>query len=282
MNRSAENVYALLVEANPVSDVENLPVSDRPHLYVVDTRRDDMQTEERVEAIGQDLRRRRGWIPALVAGLVTAVAVSIVIIATGGGDSDPVAGGSSAAPIPDFSADVALVGQAVMAAENAYDPDLFLGLFSADAELRFGSDVFSPDEVRSGAEMTGSASHFKYDQGWARTTNEQQTYSSCTANGDRVLCDLDITSDVLEGLMPPVPHTAAFQIRDGKIVLFVVASVSSSDDQIREDYHRWTFENYPEEAALMWEAEWQADEVATVESAELHLRLGDEYVRLHG
>lgn len=275
MSRSAESIYALLVEANPVADVENLAVSERPHLHVVDSRRDEMQTEARVETIGRAPRNTRGWIPALVGGLVAAVAIAVVVIATTRGDSEPVAG-------PDFSTDVAAVGEAVMIAQNAYDPDLFLSLFTTDAELRFFNDVFTPAEIRAGAEMTGAAHHFQYDQTVARLVNEQQTYSSCTANGDRVLCDLLISSDILAGLMPPVPHTAAFQIQDGKIALFVVSNVAGPDDQIREDFHAWTFENYPEEAALMWEADWRAEEILTEEAARLHLRLGEEYVRSRG
>ena len=284
MSRSAESIYALLVEANPVSDVENLAMSERPHLHVVDSRRDEMQTEARVETIGRAPRNTRGWIPALVGGLVAAVAIAVVVIATTRGDSEPVAGQSAgdAALIPDFSIDLAAVGEAVMIAQNTYDPDLFLSLFTTDAELRFFNDVFTPAEIRAGAEMKGAAHHFQYDQAVARLVNEQQTYSSCTANGDRVLCDLLISNDILAGLMPPVPHTAAFQIQDGKIALFVVANVAGPDDQIREDFHAWTFENYPEEAALMWQADWSAEEILTEEAARLHLQLGAEYVRSRG
>lgn len=282
MKRSAESIYALLVEANPYADLDNLPVSERPHLHVVDSRRDEMQQATRVETIAPAQQTRRRWIPALVGGLVTAVAIVAVVVATGGEDSEPLAGQSPADAIPDFSTDLAAVGEAVMIADNAYDPELFLSLFATDAELRFGNDVFTPAEIRAGAEMTGAASHFAYDQTVARILNEQQTYSSCTANGDRVLCDLAISDDVLKGLMPPVPHTAAFQIRDGKIVLLVVANVYGPDDEIRENFHAWTFENYPEEAALMWEADWRPEPIVSEESARLHLRLGEEYVRLQG
>ncbi len=240
-----------------------------------------MQTQTRPETIASAPRGRPGWIPALVAGLVAAVAITAVVIATSGGDSDPVAGDGTA--IPDFSTDLALVGEAVMIAQNNYDPELFLSLFAADAQLMFYNDVYSPADMRDGAAIKDRfAGHFAYDQTVARLVNEKQTYSGCTVNGDRVLCDLAISSDVLKGLMPPVPHTAAFQIQDGKIVLFVVSALAGPDDQIREDFHAWTFENYPEEAALMWEADWRPEPIFSEESARLHLQLGDEYVRLQG
>ena len=44
MNENAEQIYALLVEANPVPDIEALPptLAETSHLHLVHPRRDDM------------------------------------------------------------------------------------------------------------------------------------------------------------------------------------------------------------------------------------------------
>lgn len=49
MSKSAEQVYALLVDANPIPDVDAVPetLQPAPHLRVIDPRRDDMQTQTR-------------------------------------------------------------------------------------------------------------------------------------------------------------------------------------------------------------------------------------------
>jgi hypothetical protein len=174
------------------------------------------------------------------------------------------------------------VGEALTIAHSSHDPELLLSLFADDARLQFFTGDFTPDEIRSGAAMSGSAGNFQYDRGWATVMNERYTYSSCQVNGDRVLCDLEVTSDWLAPLAPPTPHTVAVQVRDGKIIDLVLAAVAGPDDDLRADFHRWTFENHPDQASLMWVADWSPVEILTEESARLHLRLGEEYVATLG
>ncbi len=282
MTESAERIYALLVDANPIPDIDNLP----PHLYVVDSRGDDMQTQTRQRTEPTPPKRRRNWVPALAGATAVVAAAIVVVFVAIGGEQGPVAG------VPDIRSDLSNVGEVLTAAHNAEDPEVLLGLFAEDAELQFfGRAPITPADIRSGVMLTGPGSNYQYDRAWARTFNDRYEYSSCRVNGDRVVCDMTVTTDYLQPLplrddagrpLDGFPHTVAAQFRDGEIVLFVLSVVADNSYDIIGEFQDWTQENYPEEAALMWVNDWEPVEVPTEESALLHLRLGQEYVQQQG
>lgn len=86
MSESAERIYALLVDANPVPDVDTMPKDSahKPHLYVINARSDEMQTQtpsREKQPSPPEHRSRRTWIPAVAAAAVAVVAIGIAALA---------------------------------------------------------------------------------------------------------------------------------------------------------------------------------------------------------
>lgn len=262
----------------------------------VEQRSGKMKTNEDVREVTstetQSAEPRKRWRGPLIAVATAVVALLIVgagfwILADGSREAPVVDEPVPTTLVPELSSDLSNLGEALTAAHNADDPEVFLSMFAEDAELRFANDVITPDEIRTQGPLLGGAGHFQYnasyfiyDRTWARIFNERYDYSSCQINGDRALCDMTVTTDYLQPLLGSIPHTAAFQVRDGKIVVFVFSHKSDPSHDIPEDFQDWTQANYPEEAELMWVNDGQAIEVPTEESALLHLRLGEEYAQL--
>ena len=69
--------------------------------------------------------------------LVAAPALVIVLVLIGFGGIFSSMDGNRAPVIPDFSRDPTLVGDALTAAHNSGDVDMFLSLFAPDAQLEF-------------------------------------------------------------------------------------------------------------------------------------------------
>ena len=190
MSESAERIYALLVDANPVPDVEQVPtiLAERPHLYVIDSRRDAMQTELRPEeevAQAPPPRQRR-WIPAAAAAVVVAAAIGVSIFALSG-DSDEPAPPATEAPVTTTAPviqSVEEVGRSAIAAWNAGDVDAFVGLFSADGLIQ--NDWSATDG--------GLANDVEFYMG----LGQQATIEECTVSGDTVTC-VTSTADDLSG-----------------------------------------------------------------------------------
>lgn len=73
---TSERVYALLVEANPVPDLDALTpeiAASDVRLHLVEPRRRTMQTEERIEIQRPEPPRRRPWVIALAAAVIALV-----------------------------------------------------------------------------------------------------------------------------------------------------------------------------------------------------------------
>ncbi len=100
-----ERIYALLVEANPVSDADGLLVE--PRLRDTEPRRQAMQTEENIRVVEPPPPRGRSWVPALAAGfvVVTAVVAAVIWLAADDGDPAPVVADppvtTAADPVPE-------------------------------------------------------------------------------------------------------------------------------------------------------------------------------------
>ncbi len=82
-----ERIYALLVEANPVPDPEELLIATR--LRETQPRRQTMQTEETIRVMEPPPPRRRRWLPAMAAGIIVAVSVAAAAIWLTAGDDEP-------------------------------------------------------------------------------------------------------------------------------------------------------------------------------------------------
>jgi hypothetical protein len=104
---TTEQIYALLVAANPVPDPETSPepvAQTRPHLHVVDPRRSVMQTqhEPQQNETAKHLaphRRTPGWIWAAAAFIMVTIAVAAVVMVRSGSGEAPVADSDSDEPI---------------------------------------------------------------------------------------------------------------------------------------------------------------------------------------
>jgi hypothetical protein len=88
-----EQVFALLVEANPVPDPATLPerIADvEPGLHVVDPGRTTMQSEPTTEhTTPEPPRRRMGWIAAAVAAVVVLILGAAAVLLLANDDTQP-------------------------------------------------------------------------------------------------------------------------------------------------------------------------------------------------
>jgi hypothetical protein len=122
---TAERVYALLIEANPVPDPDAyLEASDavRSPLHLVESRRDSMKTEEDIRSLTPEPPARRTWPAAVAAAIIIVIAVGAVAWFAGG-DEAPVV--DEAPPITtgevDSTADALATTEAFLTALAAGD-----------------------------------------------------------------------------------------------------------------------------------------------------------------
>ena len=285
------NALERLERANPVADEDRLlaapgamdafvsSVKERSGI-VEDIHETTMKVEDQppIQVVGRSGRadevavkkpRKRWGLVAAAATVVAVVSVGVVAMLASGDDV--------AAPvIPDFSQDVILVGEALTAANNSGDVDLYLSLFAADAEVKFFGDTVSAEQREF---VLG---------GWSQTMNERWEYVDCQRTGNAaaapVLCQVRVTNDWLK-LMGEEPDRGRvdIQVVDGKITQWDVFFLASPGDEPRARFEDWTLEHHPVEAALMWENLTDDNGVTfvapifTEESARLHLQLGEEY-----
>lgn len=177
---TTEQIYALLVAANPVPDTETQPepvAQTQPHLHLVDPRRSVMQTQhqpqrkESTEEIPPQ-RTRPGWIWAAAAFvMVVIVGASVLMLRSDSGEG-PVAAGDpdqpTAAttttavdePVAISTANIPVVESAVDA-YNAYDADAYAVYWADGIEgpggYIVGSDdwhTFIVEEQARGIEIT--------------------------------------------------------------------------------------------------------------------------------
>ena len=103
---STEQIYALLVAANPAPDPEASPepvAQTRPHLYVVDPRRTVMQTQhqprqKKTTEVPPLRRTRHAWFSAAAAFILVAVIGATAWMLQPGSDGAPIASADPAAP----------------------------------------------------------------------------------------------------------------------------------------------------------------------------------------
>jgi hypothetical protein len=269
MSESAERIYALLVEANPVPDVDAVSTTlERPHLRVIDTRRDDMQTQDTAAPEMQALPpTRRSWIPAAAAAAIVVVAATIGVFVFAGGDTETVAP-------PETPTDTAL---AVIDTWNTGDVPAFFEWFGDEATV-MGTPV--------------DAFGVYSDLGFYMTLGQEVVVDECTELGEaRVLCQAQISDDLSGPLGVVTPITWEFEFVDGQIAtlafsfppadqpdVFAVAGdavlwvqetdLSLFDSTFRPDGSCITrFNNYA--IPTGW--------CSSIEGAEELLRLGDEF-----
>ena len=206
MTESAERIYALLVDANPVPDMDNL----QPHLVVVDSRRDDMQTETQSRVEQSLTPQRPRWVPALVAAaVVVVIGIGVAIFALGGGDE--------ASPV-----DQPPLGTAELWIERFETGDVagYEALMAADATFQCLECSYG-DLDESGQYFPTRNDDEGTDAGILGASNGSLN-ASCTEAGSTVSCDIRVTSDfgfVGDDGQPTSEYTATltFTVEDGLI-----------------------------------------------------------------
>lgn len=247
MNRSEEQVYALLAEANPIPDGTAIPetLTAAPHLSLVDPRRDDMQTQAR--PIRPDLKPteppRRRWVPALAAALIMIVAIGVAALAFRGQDTGPVATTEVPPTTITESVDPNAAGEAVarqaIADWNAGDPEVFLAHFALDGQIQEGA--ISDAGVRQ-------------DIAFSMALQQQSTVATCSSADGSVTCTT-ATTDALSGPVGVETETTwSFQIEDGAITS-LERSWDAADTGIILSMAAWIEANHPE----VWAATFAAD-----------------------
>ena len=266
MSRSAEQVYALLVDANPFPDVDAVPemLQPAPHLRVIDPRRDDMQTETRPlrpDTTPPQPPRRRGWIPAIAAAVVVIVAIGIAALAFRGQETEPATPTEvptttlvetpTADPPTTVSAPEAANEQTArdaITAWNSGDPEAFLALFAADGMIQ---DVAATDEGARNAVAFYLA------------LQQVVSIDGCTASGETVTCTA-LTIDSLSGpLGVETLYDWFFTVQDGQIAMLDWDwdfGVSRNNQTLAVDMAAYIEANHPE----VWTTSFAAD-CSTVE-----------------
>jgi hypothetical protein len=201
MNKSAEHIYALLVDANPIPDFEGLSeeLHETPHLRIVDPRRDTMQTETRtMQPITPPPPRGRNWIPALVGVAAVVIAIVLGALALRGDDSELV----PPADEPTGTTAVELARQTI-ADWNTGDSDAFFGRFASEAQIE---------------EVAVTDSGLRAQVAFYMALQQQAVVGECVTGPDTVTCTT-VTTDALSG---PVGAESAFEwtfrVEDGAIV----------------------------------------------------------------
>jgi len=210
--------------------------------------------------------------------VLVAAAVTVVAVVSFGDLAIPTSEDDAAPPlIPDFSEDVTLVGEALTAAYNSGDVDLYLSLFAADAALEFNAHRGLLVEMLTLADYRESIG------GWSRTMNERWQWLDCQRTGNvpnlPVLCQVRVTSDWLQ-LMAEEPDRGrvTLLVVDGDITQWEFRALRSPSDDAVARFEDWTRQHHPDEAAAMWAGDFSIVPIFTEESARSHLQLGLEFV----
>ncbi len=190
MIESAESIYALLVEANPVVDVDAIPTTlvESPHLRSIDTRRDDMQTQDLPRIGTEPPAHRRRWVPAAAAAAAVLVIGVVSVMLTRSG-SEPVASSPQE------------VAEQVITTWNGGDIDAFFARFSSTATVN-GTAIDRTDTVR-------------LDLGFYMGLGQEVSIDACTTLGETAVTCRTTTSDQLSGpLGVATPITWEMEIED--------------------------------------------------------------------
>jgi hypothetical protein len=224
VSESTEQIYALLVDANPVMDVDSVPttLTEKPHLRVIDTRRDDMDTQTRPRRIGEEPpAAQRRWIPAVAAASIVAVVGAIALAVTLAGDSNPVANAPE---------DVA---RAAIADWTIGDVDSFFGHFAEDGTI---DDL----PVTDGG--------LRLDLAFYMGLQQVPTISECSPSGESgVRCATTTTDAVSRSLGIETRIDWEFQIVDGEISSLFFDFPSGQGEDIFDvvgDFVRWIIANH--------------------------------------
>jgi hypothetical protein len=259
-------------QANPVPTGSTRPsafLSSTALLELIYERSGDMQTQDKPVTEQRPIpmpsappKPRRWLVPALTAAAAVLAAFIIVLAVLDDGSPD----------VADFSEDPTLVGEALTAAYNSGDADIYLSLFATDAEVTFNSLPGSLEVMRA-----------EYED-WDRIMNRSYEWSNCDDTisrvEGRVRCLAAITDPIWISplLSGPWPAIINIDTADGKITRYDYRDMNTPNVVPLTEFRTWTREAHPEEAAVMWQSGTLPYPITSEESAQLHVDLGEEYV----
>ncbi len=301
MSESAERIYALLVDANPVPDIDAVSThpADRPHLHVIDTRSDEMQTQTRPERTQQEPAepRRRMWIPAAAAVLVLA-ALGVGAWLFGGTDttvppateapvpttavqvptteaSVPTTAVSEASPVETDEARIA-VAQALIADWSAGDVDAFFSHFSEDGGIQ-------------GNAVTDAS--LRRDLAFYMALRQVPVVSECRpTTGTTIQCDSVMSDDLTGSIGAEIGMDWLIRVEGGAVTNLGWAFAPADLDPFIfiEDMPAWIAENHTDVFDEVFRATMERCDATNVNfygtwcasaaAAEEMLRLGPEYL----
>lgn len=305
MSTSTEHVYALLVDSNPVPDVGELqPAPLRPpHLHVVDSRRDDMQTQTRPETTPAPrpaapvLRRR--WVPALAgaAAVIAVIVAAILLFGSDEPDTPPV--------ITQPTSSTALLGTAglteaeqdqrarqMIADWNAGDVAAFFDHL-ADGGSVYESDATDPAVRLDLAFYMGLGQEVIVQEcGPYDLQAEDGTLLQSGFDSGRFECST-ITTDQLSGpagIETGVQWLFRFSEGDLQSIEFYAADVLPSIFGVMEEMAAWIETTHPDVWAATFATEQRCSDfncydgnwAASPEAAEEMLRLAPEFLAQAG
>jgi hypothetical protein len=256
MTDSAERVYALLVEANPIPDLDNLP----PHLFAVDSRRDDMQTQTPRRTEPQLRPQKRKWAPAL------AVLVAIAVVAVG----------------------FAIYALTIDGDEGAPPVTQPAGIEGIDAINAFAAAIASDDL----ANLPGFADGSELDRGlveWHAVLQADPVLSECQQNPFSeglvtVRCTVTYGDDYFHNIVTGETMTSYISGRVDAEGIFSGAQWPPPDGLVgaEADFRAWVQQAHPELEDRMWGGLGYLGITMNRDSGELRMQLLDEYLAAQG
>ena len=258
MSESAERIYALLVDANPVPDIDAVPthLADRPHLHVIDTRSDEMQTETRPDVMQHEppAPRRRGWIPAAAAVLVLA-ALGVGAWLFGGADSTvPPA---TEAPVPTTAVQVPTTEAAVVettaapTAEELTQARIAVATQAIDDWTAGDVDAFFSHFSEDGRIQDTAVTDLSLqrDMAFYMSLGQIVVISECRpVTGTTISCDTVMTDDLSRSIGAEIEGEWTLRVEDGAVTYLNWSFPILDLDPLTlvEEMPAWIAENHPD------------------------------------
>lgn len=255
-----DQIDRMVRQANPVPDLTALEPVDAS-VPVLQQRRTEMQTHDRVKVEDAAEKPRRGLLIGFAAAAVVAIGALILIQTR---DAAPVANEPPAGT-------AAEVATAYLEAYAAFDIDRALSYLATDAQLPWPGDE---EGVRLYARLQ-EGSGFKY------ILDPPCEERGSGLGGTLLRCNYDfhgLRSDEI-GLGPFTGSYFLIRVLDGEIIS-VSGSIETNDfgAQMWDPFREWVAETHPDDVLIMYTNASQTEERVTEESVALWELRTKEYV----
>ncbi len=244
-----EDIFNLLVESNPVPDIEDSDLLDAgaPEYLAILERRSSGMADMSSQAETTPTDGRRGYWLAVAALAVIVIGVAVIVASQRGDGADPVTDGI---PTADQVADTFVSGLV------ALDPLPVDGLVSTDAAATylgtFGYDETQPGSIRALWEWGATyGMAYTFEEGCRATDN---TGGPPASDGRAFFsCDYVLENDWTRAMgQQPMPGRFRMEVSDGRIVWLVEDFPFDDFEHAWGAVIAWVESNHPEDFDTMF------------------------------